>query len=711
MTHRNENNQPHHDAHKTRATIWEWLFVSAISVIATCWLFIRVLGSMNSVVAADGYIGINDGYQNVWMLWWTAEALRRGTNPFLTDSIFYPLQINLFWQTLNITNGLLALPVTYGFGPVAAYNAVAMASFVCSALAMYWLARVLTGSPVGAGCAAMIYAFSSFHVGKLFDGQLEIMSIQYFPLLTLGLFYSSSRKSWIAALMSGLLIVWILLTSLYYGFFALVYIGLFSAVFVLVYRPPYREVLRLAGRLIVIALPPIILLLSQIREILNDTGPENGGDIRQILHSATPLDFFLPSPHHPLWGDAVVAIQSYLHPGAVMVNISLGTLIWPLAIIGAVALFRQRQARLHSVLVISSMLLALGPWLVWNDHTTSIPLPYVLLNLLPGVRSGQRPNHFIVIAAVHLCLLAAFGIQWLLARSRPSGRIVLLGALVGLLIIDLLPVPVPGVTYHLPPVYSAIPPGSGAILEMPFQMDQSGPLFAQITHRRPLIGSYMARTPEYPFNRVDGISMVWFGKSEPTILSDDWLQSLISAMSAQNIDYILVHRDLLSSRYERIADQLAKRFVLAYTDDQTTLYQRPTLAQPQITIALDTGWYELERVGADRWQWTSKRATISVFNPYPSTRTTQFELRMRSYDSSKSVAVSLRQAAVAPVAIGTIPIAPAYRTYRLLVAVPPGYSQLQLEVDQTERALPDTRRLGALVQLMSLVDLPSGMAP
>ncbi|NNJ09302.1 hypothetical protein EKD04_003070 [Chloroflexales bacterium ZM16-3] len=687
---------------KKIAIFRELILITASALIAVLWLFSRVLGSLNSVVAADTYIGMNDGYQNVWMLWWTSEAIRHGSNPFFTTMIFYPLRTNLFWETLNITNGLLALPITYLFGSVTSYNVVAMVSFIGSTLAMYWLARTMTGSPFGAVCAAMLYAFSPFHVSKLYDGQLEVMSIQYFPLLTLGLFSSVIRKSWRASLLSGLLIGWIILTSLYYGLFVLIYVGLFGAAFVLIYRPSYREYGNLAARLLVIILPAGILLLPQM---IGTSVGHSQSEVRQILHSAMLIDFFLPSPHHPLWGDAIATIQARLHPGAGMINISLGILIWPLALIGAITMIRQKSAQMHIVLIATFLLLAMGPWLIWDSQPTRIPLPYAILNLLPGVRAGQRPNHIIIIAAVHLCLLAAFGVKWLLASRPVAQKATLISALSALLIIDLVPMPVPGVTYQLLPVYDAIPAGSGALLEVPFQIDKGAPLFAQMTHYRPLLGGYLARMPKYPFNHVPGIYELWFGQSERTILSDDWLQSLVSTMSAQNIEYILVHHDLIAPSYSPFVDRLAERLTVVYSDAQTTLYQLPTTPQLQFTIALGTGWYGFEDAGDQRRQWTSNSAMIDVFNPYPEARIAQFEVSMRSYAIVKDMTVSLKQDGGQPVAMSTISIDPGYRMYRLLLPVSPGYTQIQLDTEQAEQILPDQRQLGAVVQSIRLRDL------
>ncbi|MCX7859917.1 MAG: hypothetical protein N2385_07500, partial [Chloroflexus sp.] len=279
-------------------------------------------------------VPVNDSFQNVWMLWWTAKAVTSGQSPFQTDMLFYPLNVDLFWQPLQVTNGLLALPITLSFGPIAAYNTIAMLTFISSALAMFWLVRRLGYSSLAAGIAAMMFAFSPFHITKLYDGQLEVMSIQYFPLLTIGLWsiiYGKGLKVF-ACLLVSCLIVWIVLTSLYYGLFSFMYVGAFFGWSLLIYRAPIRQFLRRSVQLVLCFLAPVLLLLANLAN-MPYSKPEVAA-LRMQGRSAQLIDFILPSPYHPIWGEAVSRLQASLHPNVGMVNISLGVAIWVLVLIG-----------------------------------------------------------------------------------------------------------------------------------------------------------------------------------------------------------------------------------------------------------------------------------------------------------------------------------------------------------------------------------------
>ena len=108
--------------------VWRWVLVGrehlvvlGLYLLPTLYLLARVLPRFGSVIPG-GPVADIDGWQNVWSLWWVQHALSHGENPFFTSMLFYPVGVSLYLQTLNITNGLLTLPVQLLAGPIAAYN-------------------------------------------------------------------------------------------------------------------------------------------------------------------------------------------------------------------------------------------------------------------------------------------------------------------------------------------------------------------------------------------------------------------------------------------------------------------------------------------------------------------------------------------------------------------------------------------------------------
>ncbi|MGC9041643.1 MAG: hypothetical protein ACP5MJ_19295, partial [Roseiflexus sp.] len=132
----------------------------------------------------NGVIGAVDGvdaYQNAWGLWWTAQALTSLRNPFFSPLLFYPDGVDLFWQPLGFSQGVLALPVTLTLGPVAAVNWIVLTSFTVGGYAIFLLARRMTGNVAAALVAGATFICSPYHMEKVIDGNLEVAAIHWLP--------------------------------------------------------------------------------------------------------------------------------------------------------------------------------------------------------------------------------------------------------------------------------------------------------------------------------------------------------------------------------------------------------------------------------------------------------------------------------------------------------------------------------------------------
>lgn len=146
-----------------------------------------------------------DGWQNYWNLWWVKTALLDGLrSPFVTDLLYYPTGVNLYFHTLNPFNGLLTLPVQLSAGLIPAYNAVVFFSWVMGGYGVYlltsWLLRSrysLLSAPqrlsnlhspisidLSAFLAGLIFTFSPFHMAHLL-GHMQVMSLQWIPFYVL----------------------------------------------------------------------------------------------------------------------------------------------------------------------------------------------------------------------------------------------------------------------------------------------------------------------------------------------------------------------------------------------------------------------------------------------------------------------------------------------------------------------------------------------
>src|SRR5262249_24401747 len=138
-------------------------------------------------------------------LWWFKRALLDlQVTPLTTDSMFYPIGINLVFYTLTLLNDALALPVYAVFGLVPATNVSLLSSFVLCGYGAFLLARhtgkrVYVSATVAASLAAaliagVVYAFSSNKLLYASLGQFNIASTQWTPFYALYLF--RLREAW-----------------------------------------------------------------------------------------------------------------------------------------------------------------------------------------------------------------------------------------------------------------------------------------------------------------------------------------------------------------------------------------------------------------------------------------------------------------------------------------------------------------------------------
>ena len=122
---------------------WRHVAVLAAYALLTILMTWPLVLNINSAIPGDGF----DGWQNYWNLWWIKVALiDRISNPLITDLLYHPTGVGLYFHTLNPFNGLLTLPIQLTSGLIAAYNAVVFFSWVMGGYGVFLLTLwILTG--------------------------------------------------------------------------------------------------------------------------------------------------------------------------------------------------------------------------------------------------------------------------------------------------------------------------------------------------------------------------------------------------------------------------------------------------------------------------------------------------------------------------------------------------------------------------------------
>jgi hypothetical protein len=239
---------------------------------------------------------------------------------------------------------------------------------------------------------------------------------------------------------------------------------------------------------------------------------------------------------------------------------------------------RTRERWLLPLIVFS--LWALGPFIEVAGHATPFSLPAVIVRWIPVVANARIPARAIVVVYLACALLAAFGVQRLLA----DGRRTLAAVLVGLLLIDYAAAPPPVVQLARPAVLDALvsDPAAGAVLEVPLGLrdgfGETGTLdpnamWLQTIHERPIAGGFVARLPRDAAARY---------RQEPALaplleLAPNPIGPDARALTALGFRYVLVNRALASASAQA-SIRRSPSVALVTEDAGYTLY-RMTLPQ------------------------------------------------------------------------------------------------------------------------------------
>jgi hypothetical protein len=130
-----------------------------------------------SVVGSYG----SDQATFVWSLAWWPHALERGLHPLLTDLVYAPDGWNLAWTSSIPGPALLAWPLTAAFGPVAAYDVLALAAPALTAWCTFLLCRELgTGTPA-ALAGGLVFGFTTYGAAETLN-HLNLALVFTLPL-------------------------------------------------------------------------------------------------------------------------------------------------------------------------------------------------------------------------------------------------------------------------------------------------------------------------------------------------------------------------------------------------------------------------------------------------------------------------------------------------------------------------------------------------
>ena len=546
-----------------------------------------------------------DGWQNYWNLWWVKTAvLEQHAQPYFTDALYHPSGVSLWFQTINIFNGLSSLPVQLAGNLFWAYNAVVLFSFVMAGYGATLLAALAlrragarSGSALwsGAVLAGVIYAFSPFHFAHLL-GHMQVFSLEFIPFYILYLLLAlppgdatfHRRK----AVMAALFLILAALCDWYFG----LYLGLFTVVYVLwlllrrQFRWPHLAALAVIGGLTLIVTGPLLapMVIESIRYDFMKPPP---GQI--VALSADVFSFLIPSLQHPLWGDWAASLRANLPASPSENTLYLGLI--PLLLAGYALFKRRLRLGFWAVAAVVFAIFALGPVLHLAGRNTGIPMPYALLLRLPFIEIARTVARYDLLVMLALGVLAGGGLYLLMAHHR---RRWLPPLVLVLVLFEFAPLPYPISLPDTPAWYEtlAAEPGSGAVLNLPMNWDRPGYLLYQTAHAKPLTAGYISRNDPrtYP-PRIPVISD--FRHLGPDINAVDAPSHAPTIFEFMDIDWVVVDRykmpggDSTREHTDALVQDIFNGRTPVYEDERLTVYEtwEPDARLPFIEIGYDWG--------------------------------------------------------------------------------------------------------------------------
>jgi hypothetical protein len=667
---------------------WRWNIAVLLGYLAATIVFTWPLAlHWQTGVIQHGSTPV-DGGQNIWGLWWIRHAILHGQNPYVTRYLFFPDEINLFWQTFSLPNALLVLPVLIASGPIVAFNLLVLLAFGLSGFLVYKLARALLDNRVAALFAGFIYAFAPYHMQPLLGGALEIVAVQWIPLYVILLMAMLSRPSAWRIVAAAVALVITTLSSHYYGLFCVVYTLLHVGIaLLLVPDRRYRlAVMAGAAGIAVIWIAALVPFVWPVN-VLQANVP---GDwySRQVYHSVALVDLAALNVQHPLWGDYARRWLHALHPFGVETGVSPGVAVYALVLYGCVRSWKRTWPWLLLALLL--LVLALGPELKIDGRPTDIPLPFKLLDTLGPFRNSSRPSRFVALMMVPISVLAGFGVQAIWRRSGRYALRVVAGIGV-VLLCELAVAPWPILPIRVDPLHARLHDESnpGGVLELPPRNDDSQYMMNQMCHGRPLAGGYLARTPNYSLAAHDStVRQLWYAE-QPT--PDVFGAELADELATLGIRFVVLNTaDLSSSELARLRAHLAIPRIMPYgRNARVEIYKVVDDRVDPLLLPLD-GWYAAETDGKRTWRWMREGNELRVVAPQDAV--VSLALDLTAYQSPRPLEIWLDGWRLHNI---MVPAAPLERSLRLVLNLHAGEHRMTLR--SAAEPAPDGRHVSVSV--------------
>ncbi len=460
---------------------------------------------------------LGDHWQTLWGMWWVRKALiDLHTTPFWSDYVHWPLGMPLVFQTFDLPDCLLTIPLWSFLPPVSVFNCAELWSYPLGGYFFYRLTLELLREPRVSGAsseatgsvergaaiaAGALFTFAPYHFGHAL-GHMHIVALEWVPLYFWMLVRTLDRPERRWPVFAALALVLASTASWYHLLFCVTLTFPYLA-YRAISDPSVRSwaMLRramLLGAVYLAVMWPLFAQMIQAR----DSDVWDGAHDPNFF-SADLFQFFIPNAAQSI--GAAFRDRSSRWSGNPAENCDyLGYALMTLAIIGAV---RDRRARFWLFMAPVGMLLALGPALKIDGQATGITMPYAYLTrVFPLLEFTGVPVRAGFVAIFALCLAAAFGLRELwLGFGRTEWLQPLRLATLCLLVaafIETRPHLFATSKFPIPAIFEtwAADPALFGVVDL---TGDTRPLYNGVLHQHPMVDIYLSRTPMHLLRWLD----------------------------------------------------------------------------------------------------------------------------------------------------------------------------------------------------------------
>ncbi|MDE1868525.1 MAG: hypothetical protein KGH60_00975 [Candidatus Micrarchaeota archaeon] len=400
---------------------------TAIYLLIALVMFYPITLNMTSVVPGTG----GDSFQNLWDIWWVNYAtFNLHSSIYMTNLLFWPVGVNLAFQTLTPLSALVSAPFQ-AVNLIFAYNVLFFLGFALSGLTMFILADYLVKNKYAAFIAGIIFAFSAFHIAQSY-AHIDFIALEWVPLfLYFFLRILHEKRSIVNIVGMSACFAFATLMGVIQISLMLLLIMFMIIVAYLINKPTRKTILRadLWISLVIFAVIAFIIgawnFVPILQAISHPGSLATANALNDVQHNAiwsnNLLAFFVPSFYNGIFYNAGISsglFYSIYAPDPSERAAYVGYVVMALALFGILKHFRQVRLWIAGTLIFGW--LSIGPILQIGSAVTQIPGLYYLYHLIPVINIIREPSRFGMIMIMFIAILAAFGVKSLIERIGKS---------------------------------------------------------------------------------------------------------------------------------------------------------------------------------------------------------------------------------------------------------------------------------------------------